>query len=159
MATYAIEDTTLTAIANAIREKGGTNAAMTPAEMAALIDAIEAGGGVPEGLTAVTAGSFTPTSNTTSYSVKHGLGTTPTFAIVMVKSASSSEAAQYIGQIAAGSPISNGMYYYRLANSTGNASSALGGTKLSSSAITLLLSSSYPLLAGKVYRWCVGRFA
>ena len=45
MAKYSIEDSTLSAIAEAIREKGGTTEAMTPADMAEAIAAIQAGGG------------------------------------------------------------------------------------------------------------------
>lgn len=53
MAKYTINDTTLFAIANAIREKSGTTGGIDPENMAALIAAIEAGGG----------GSFLPFSN------------------------------------------------------------------------------------------------
>ena len=45
MAKYTINDTTLTSIADAIRAKGGTSAALTPAQMAEAIAAIQAGGG------------------------------------------------------------------------------------------------------------------
>ena len=45
MAKYTINDTTLTSIADAIRAKGGTSAALTPAQMAEAISAIQAGGG------------------------------------------------------------------------------------------------------------------
>lgn len=45
MAKYTINDTTLTSIADAIRAKGGTTAALTPAQMAEAIAAIQAGGG------------------------------------------------------------------------------------------------------------------
>ena len=44
MAKYCIEDSTLIAIGDAIREKNGTTETMTPTEMAAAISAIEAGG-------------------------------------------------------------------------------------------------------------------
>ena len=44
MAKYSIEDSTLVAIGDAIREKNGTTETMTPAEMAEAISAIEAGG-------------------------------------------------------------------------------------------------------------------
>jgi hypothetical protein len=45
MAKYTINDTTLTGIADAIRAKGGTSAALTPAQMPEAIAAIQAGGG------------------------------------------------------------------------------------------------------------------
>ena len=44
MAKYSIEDSTLVAIGDAIREKSGTTETMTPSEMATAISAIEAGG-------------------------------------------------------------------------------------------------------------------
>ena len=45
MAKYTINDTTLTSIADAIRAKGGTSAALTPTQMPEAIAAIQAGGG------------------------------------------------------------------------------------------------------------------
>ena len=45
MSKYAIEDSTLVAIGNAIREKTGDTATMTPAKMAEAIMAITGGGG------------------------------------------------------------------------------------------------------------------
>lgn len=44
MSKYSINDTTLTAIADAIREKGGTSAPILANGMAAAIAAIQAGG-------------------------------------------------------------------------------------------------------------------
>ena len=45
MARYSIEDTTLTNIANAIREKNGTTTTYKPSEMALAISSIQGGGG------------------------------------------------------------------------------------------------------------------
>ena len=45
MATYKIEDTTLTNIADAIRTKGGTTATLTPTQMPDAISAIQTGEG------------------------------------------------------------------------------------------------------------------
>ena len=45
MATYTIQDTTLTNIADAIRTKGNTTETLTPVEMPDAINAIQAGGG------------------------------------------------------------------------------------------------------------------
>lgn len=67
MAKYTINDTTLTSIADAIRAKGGTSAALTPAQMAEAIAAIQAGGGGAEILGhKVAYGSFTLTEDTTT---------------------------------------------------------------------------------------------
>lgn len=78
MAKYAIDDTTLTDIADAIRAKNQSSDTMTPAEMAAAIAGISAGGGVPSGLSAIEVISFTPSSNLTSVkNVTHSLGVVP----------------------------------------------------------------------------------
>lgn len=53
MAKYTINDTTLTSIADAIRAKGGTSAALTPSQMAEAIAAIQAGGGDSNGIDAL----------------------------------------------------------------------------------------------------------
>lgn len=74
-------NTGLTKIANAIREKGGTSASLSfPDAMATAIAAIEAGGGgLPDGVTAVATGTFTPATDTVGEFISHGLGVTPTF--------------------------------------------------------------------------------
>lgn len=64
MAKYTINDTTLTAIADAIREKSGTTGGIDPADMAALIAAIESGG------VEVEVGTFVPAESTQSYTVE-----------------------------------------------------------------------------------------
>ena len=68
MAKYTINDTTLTGIADAIRAKGGTSAALTPAQMAEAIAAIQAGGGGGAEILGhkVAYGSFTLTEDTTT---------------------------------------------------------------------------------------------
>lgn len=69
-----INDTTLSSIADAIREKGGTTDAMLPGEMAGKIQAISAG-------YAVKNGSFKLTSAGNSVTVD-GLGGTPAHVVV-----------------------------------------------------------------------------
>lgn len=73
MAQGVINDTTLTSIADAIREKLESTDTMFPSEMAALIESIEAGG---SGKIAYGSVSF---SSGTTKSVTHGLGVKPTF--------------------------------------------------------------------------------
>lgn len=73
MAKYTINDTTLVAIADAIRAKSGTTGGIDPANMATLIAAIEAGGG---GLK-VEYGTVTVAEDTRSLSVPHNLGAIP----------------------------------------------------------------------------------
>lgn len=68
----------LTAIANAIREKGGTSEPLTLDQMAAAITAIEAGGGAN-----IKMGSFTLSQTADSYTLTHGLGAIPQFIMLM----------------------------------------------------------------------------
>ena len=71
MAKGLITQATLTGIADAIRAKAGTSAAMRPDEMAALIQSISGGG-------KVAAGSVTPSgSYTSTVSITHNLGVVP----------------------------------------------------------------------------------
>lgn len=71
MAKGIITQATLTGIADAIRAKAGTSAAMRPDEMAALIQSISGGG-------KVAAGSVTPSgSYTSSVTITHNLGAVP----------------------------------------------------------------------------------
>jgi hypothetical protein len=76
MAKGFISDTTLTAIADAIREKTGSTEQMMPGEMADLIRSI-AGDGV-----LIKAGTFQVASDQQSVTIEHGLGKVPAFAIV-----------------------------------------------------------------------------
>lgn len=79
---YLIQGSTLTDIADAIREKTGDDALMTPAEMVEAIGSIS-GGGLPEGINAVATGTFSVTSSTGSKTIVHNLGVIPrVFAIV-----------------------------------------------------------------------------
>lgn len=50
--------------------------------LAELIASIEAGGGLPEGIAAMTSGTYTPASNVPSCTIKHGLGVSPDFFIL-----------------------------------------------------------------------------
>ena len=72
----SVLDAGLKAIADAIREKGGTSDNLAfPTAMAEAIKAIEAGGGDIK----VTMGTITPSSQVTSLTIEHGLGVVPNF--------------------------------------------------------------------------------
>ena len=79
MAKYSIEDSTLTGIADAIREKNGTTENISPTDMAAAILAISSGDG---GGLKYEIGQFTVASDTQSTTVHHNLGETPYFMMV-----------------------------------------------------------------------------
>ena len=85
MAKYTINDTTLTGIADAIRAKGGTTAALTPAQMAEAIAAIEAGGGGGGYKTGTfTLAEFRGLRNNV-YVIDHGLNSMPSYIFVYVE--------------------------------------------------------------------------
>ena len=87
MAEYLIQDSTLTSIADAIREKTGEITALTPAAMATAIAGIVAGGGLPDGFSALTSGTITPASAIDiSVEVEHGLGVVPNFMMILAGS-------------------------------------------------------------------------
>ena len=73
MSQLLIQDSTMTAIADAIREKTGTSEMMSPSQMVNLIKSIEVAG-----VTRMVSGVITPTSNTTSGTlITHNLGAEP----------------------------------------------------------------------------------
>lgn len=79
MAKGLITEATLTVIADAIREKAGTSAAMRPGEMATLIQSISGGAKVAWG-------SFMPRlSTTTSVDITHNLGVVPNLIAIFIK--------------------------------------------------------------------------
>lgn len=84
MAKYTINDTTLVAIADAIRAKSGTTGGIDPANMAALIAAIESGGGGSGG--GFTWGTVVPedTASMDYVAIEHGLGKRPACFVIFV---------------------------------------------------------------------------
>ena len=84
MAKYTINDTTLTSIADAIRAKGGTSAALTPAQMAEAISAIQAGGGGGYKTGTFTLAEFRALRKN-SYVIDHGLNSMPSYIFVYVE--------------------------------------------------------------------------
>ena len=83
MAVRRIEDSVLTAVADAIREKTGSTDTMTVGEMPAAIASITAGGGLPAKMAV---GSFScpgtdhPAGG--NFTIEHGLGTIPRAVLV-----------------------------------------------------------------------------
>lgn len=77
-------NTKMTAIADAIRAKTGGTAALSLDAMAEAIAGLEIGG-LPDGLEALTCGSWTPTSDEKYYTVIHNLGVVPDFLYVVAE--------------------------------------------------------------------------
>ena len=69
MANVLVQDTSLTAIANAIREQNGSTDTYKPAEMATAIQGIQAGGG--ELKTIVASQSYNYSSSMTSFTIQN----------------------------------------------------------------------------------------
>lgn len=77
----AVLEANLKAVADAIREKGGTSDTLAfPSGFADAIAAIEAGGGG----VSMNTGTITPSAETSILTIEHGLGKVPTLFIVMV---------------------------------------------------------------------------
>lgn len=77
-------NTKMTAIADAIRAKTGGTAALSLDAMAEAIAALEIGG-LPDGLEALTCGSWTPTSDEMFHPLIHNLGVVPDFLYVVAE--------------------------------------------------------------------------
>jgi len=118
MAKYSITDTTLTAIADAIREKAGKSDAMTPAQMAEMIAGLKTGG---EFATATcTVAEKTAIDQVT---ISHDLGRQPVYGVWWVEETTllSSDAATGSRMMVFGYIDALGM---RAAYTKGNASSS-----------------------------------
>ena len=83
MANYLATDTDLTAVANAIRTKGGTSASLSfPSGFVTAIGNIP-GGAMPSGIAEIKAGEYNAeTVQTTTVSISHGCSGTPDIIIV-----------------------------------------------------------------------------
>lgn len=171
MAEYMIQGETLTAIANAIREKTGGTANLSPEQMAAEISNISAGGALPIGISALASGTYTSASNASGdLTITHNLGKVPNFAILLLCDDISTNigpalAILYYFQLY--KPIYDGSNYY---NVRGNAcyigsSGTLNTTNVSSTddslaptenTVTFKGHSTGRINAGSTYRWVVG---
>ena len=164
----------VSAALSAIAEKGVTVPDGSNSDaLHELILSIEAGGGLPTGLSKVAHGTVTPNFGTSSVIITHGLGVTPNFAILFATSATSSGSSHTIATEVLYKSSSSVTYEYA---SGYNSSSALsvGGiyTTVSTSSVltdtTCTFSrSSYhagtasqgALFSRNPYRWIAGVYA
>ena len=127
------------------------------------------GGGLPEGVSALASGIIAPTSNITSdYSVAHGLGKKPDFAILMLldDAATTPLKSTQLFQLLSHKPFSsNGSVYYTRGlvayqSSSGSTSNAIVSLSDASYATETTIKfralSNQPLKAGYTYRWVCG---
>ena len=85
MAELLVQDTSLIAIANAIRQKTEKSGNIVfPSGFVNAINAIVTGGGLPNGVKKVDAGTYVPSTNDTQIVLSHNLGEAPNFAMYIV---------------------------------------------------------------------------
>lgn len=159
-------DAGLTKIANAIRAKGGTDGTMQfPDEFAALIEAIEAGGG---GASGITYGVYIPTSTGTSHTIEHALGVVPKLFAICSGALNNTTSASFILDSAHG--FSDRNLLFRMSRMSASSSpsgyicnyndknitqqgfmknTALAGADSN----TIAVGGNYTLLAGNEYYW------
>lgn len=170
MAKYSINGSTLTAVADAIREKGGTSDALTPEAMAAAIAAIAAGGGVelPDGY-AMEMGVFTPEADvvstnplriqlTNTYKWRGNSGdTTSTFMGYCAITLKTGVLAAWAGLLARIGSNTRTQYMVTTANGTSTSSSSIMAPVKTSdiSAVDFVGTNTYPIKAGVTYLWYV----
>lgn len=165
-------DANLTALANAIRAKGGTSASLAfPNGMVEAINAITTGGGtggggLPTGVSAIDYGTFTLSADsTTQANVYHNLGVAPDFAIWWLDGAHLATATTSVAV--------RGVMFNTGTTATMNARMLVGGYDASGkggsetgtySAQYFMTKASfvarcdpdYPILAGLTYHWIAG---
>jgi hypothetical protein len=91
MAELLVQDTSLTAIANAIRAKAESAGALS--FPGGFVDAISALAAFPEGINAIASGTYTPTQNISSIvTIQHGMKVRPNFAFILPESIGLEEA-------------------------------------------------------------------
>lgn len=158
MAELLVQDTSLIAVADAIRAKAESTASIPFPQ--GFIDAIEAIGAFPDGITALERIEYTPVNDTTSLTLNHNLGVAPNF---------------FFGLRYGGSAQSGYLNWCAVmpvpVSSTGVCSFAYNYGTSNSSSVTTTISSYYlkettfmaiperdnsKLCAGTTYVWYVG---
>ena len=165
MAEYKVQSESLTAIADAIREKAGTSDALTLAGMAEAIAAIEAGGGV-----VCNSGVYTPAEDVVlgqfaapaySVAIEHGLGALP-FAFVFIEIETYNAANYFIGYSFMQHPsLDSCVYHYAAQRKDGSGDTATfcknfdNATTLRNNEVAYVVGakSNGKLRGGKKYMW------
>lgn len=163
-------------IASAITEKGVSVPSGTKLDgFAALISAIESGGGLPDGVSALASNTVTPAEDKTStQEITHNLGVKPNF-LVWWDTADYSTAAgtslAYLGVViekqikgsASSTTVNNHHFSVHGFNSNGAAgqtgSRAVNTSRMTATTAALVVNSTYPIKAGHTYRWVCGVMA
>lgn len=160
----SVLDAGLLQIANAIREKGGTSAGLTfPGGMAAAVAAIEAGGGLPGGFSALASGTVTLSSAAYGHVIAHGLGVTPNFFFAIAEGAvtTANNSGYLIVHFACRQPIeSYPAHYVNMSVTSAGINSASPGVIKESDLDSYFNAENINvygfLKAGITYRWVAG---
>ena len=165
MAELLVQDTSLTAIADAIRAKAESTGAL--AFPGGFVDAISALVAFPEGVNAIASGTFTPAEDTSEIvSINHGMKVRPNFAFILPEPIEVNVDAYKFYQswqvifdqdrIYSDGKGSGGVWYMCVCPS-GFSDSGRGSTFDDSTAgydeTVCRFSSGYPFKAGVTYRW------
>ena len=158
MSELLVQDTSLNAVANAIREKTKTTGGIT--FPSGFIDAIATLSEMPHGITAMEVVEYTPVSDTTSgyLNLTHTLGTKPNFIFGFKKNGTKqSDVLNWIIHtgILDGSGNMNGAYFSGSGN-TITTFSVSPYTNASAKFRAANCSNTCKLLAGTTYVWYVG---
>lgn len=132
--------------------------------LVALLIGVKTGGGLPEGITAIATGTFTPSAEISAvdYDVEHGLGATPTRAILFPEDNGSTVSSKYGIQLYAVAAVpsyfsSDGLtrtgMLVRISGATDGYS--YGASTLTSTLLRVSAGTNLRLLKGVRYRWYV----
>lgn len=158
----------------AIADKGVTVPdGSTSDALAELIASIEAGGGLPTGLSKVAYGTVTPSYGVSSVKITHGLGVAPNFAILFAASVTSSGSSHTIATYVLYKSSSSVTYEYASGLSTSSDLSVGGIYKTVSTSSVLTdttctfsrssyyagSSSATAYFSTNPYRWIAGVYA
>ena len=103
MAEYLAKSEDLTAVADAIRAKGGTSEALVfPDGFVSAVESIQAGGGIafPDGV-AITQGQFTMATDTSYLAIEHGMGQAPNIGVIWTEDAPATNQVMFTAYIKA----------------------------------------------------------
>lgn len=173
MAEHKVVNTTqleadLTAVANAIRAKAESSGSLNfPSGFVDAIANLATGGGLPSEVTHLASGTFTLTSsNTTQYTITHGMGTSPNFYIVMVDESldTSTDGTYKISMIMGvskavrkdGSLVSSGYSMVVSTSSQGYTTNGQGNFGGNSTTINTQTASGRYFAPNKRYNWVCG---
>lgn len=165
MSKYLVTDSQLEDIANAIRAKsGGSSQLAFPTEFVSEIGNISTGAPLPSGVTKISGGTFTFTSNTAlTAQIPHDLGAVPKAVIVWTSDSNSNDTLFHSGALVACQIDTSGNTYYAMRNFSykSSASSADASYGYLFTSLSDVLSNTYfsfnngsrYYLAGATYNW------